>query len=300
MLDYKELVKARKREEKRARRRYKITRNKRKYKKWRIAGMVTIVILVISIGVYLSQNDKSQIQIKKSGDLVIQKQGEMVVKEEPKKEINSNHEDSAKTTIQLSEQQIQEEVSKQLEEMSIERQVAQLLITSPEALTGIGIAVQAGDTTKMRLKQYPIGGMTYTEKNFEVIEQITTMLENIQLYSNIPLFLIMNELGAERIENTNHSLYEVGINMQQVEDEIYMISENDSKPVKDSLTIVKLDGKSGSELLSNEADMIIIEDDFFTTYKNLVNEVSKDSELAGIIQGKVKKVMSYKLKQQIQ
>lgn len=83
-----------------------------------------------------------------------------------------------------------------LSAMSLSDMVYQMLFITPEALTGIGLAVAAGETTKNALAQYPVGGLIYFAGNFQDRAQTKQMLENTQAYAKIPLFLAVDEEGG--------------------------------------------------------------------------------------------------------
>ena len=56
--------------------------------------------------------------------------------------------------------------------------------------------VQAGETTKTALENYPVGGFIYFSQNIESREQLTEMIANVQSYSKIPLFISVDEEGG--------------------------------------------------------------------------------------------------------
>lgn len=84
-----------------------------------------------------------------------------------------------------------------LADMPIEDKVAGLFVVSPEAITGVGTAIQAGDSTKNALEENPVGGLIYADKNIKSDEQFLEMLTNTRSYSKYPLFLaVSKEAGA--------------------------------------------------------------------------------------------------------
>lgn len=89
-------------------------------------------------------------------------------------------------------------------EMSIEDKVAGLFMVTPEAITGVGKATQAGDGTQEALNQYAVGGLIYFGQNILDKEQITTMLSNTASMSNYPIFLAVDEEGGDvsRVANS--------------------------------------------------------------------------------------------------
>ncbi len=67
-----------------------------------------------------------------------------------------------------------------LRTMSLEEKVYQLFVVTPEALTGVGTATLAGDTTRAALTEKPVGGIVYFAKNLVNAEQAQAMLETTQ------------------------------------------------------------------------------------------------------------------------
>ena len=85
--------------------------------------------------------------------------------------------------------------------MSIEEKVAQLFVITPEALTGVGPVTEAGELTRERFLQYPVGGVIYFTENILSEEQLVRMLNTMQEYSyeqlNLPVFTCIDEEGGE-------------------------------------------------------------------------------------------------------
>lgn len=94
------------------------------------------------------------------------------------------------------EEKLDEIVNAAIDVMPLEDKVAGLFIVTPEAITGVGTAVKAGDGTKEALNANPVGGLIYFEKNIKSAEQITEMISNSVLYSRYPLFMAVDEEGG--------------------------------------------------------------------------------------------------------
>ena len=96
-------------------------------------------------------------------------------------------------------------------EMSIENKVAGLFMVTPEAITGVKTATQAGNGTQEALNQYAVGGLIYFGQNILDKEQITTMLSNTASMSNYPVFLAVDEEGGDvsRVANSKVEVEEV-------------------------------------------------------------------------------------------
>jgi len=94
------------------------------------------------------------------------------------------------------EQKLDNIVSEGISVMPLEDKVAGLFIVTPEAITGVGKVVQAGEGTQKALGQYAVGGLVYFGKNIESEEQVKEMLNNTQLYTKYPIFLAVDEEGG--------------------------------------------------------------------------------------------------------
>lgn len=81
--------------------------------------------------------------------------------------------------------------------MTTEEMIAGMFIVSPEAITGVGTAVQAGEGTKTAITQNPVGGLVYAPKNYNSPEQFTQMLADTRNFAKYPIFTIVQaECGA--------------------------------------------------------------------------------------------------------
>lgn len=81
-------------------------------------------------------------------------------------------------------------------EMSLENKVAGLFMVTPEALTGVDTVIQAGDTTKQKLSEYPVGGLIYFSKNIKSADQLKEMLDTTRNTMIYPVFLAVDEEGG--------------------------------------------------------------------------------------------------------
>ncbi|MCL2050874.1 MAG: beta-N-acetylhexosaminidase [Lachnospiraceae bacterium] len=88
-------------------------------------------------------------------------------------------------------------VDSQIALLSLEEKIAGLFIITPEALTGANNVTRAGETTREKLLEYPVGGLIYFRANIESARQITEMLENTRNMSKYPIFLALDEEGGE-------------------------------------------------------------------------------------------------------
>lgn len=105
------------------------------------------------------------------------------------------------------------QTDKILETMTIEEKINQMFIITPEALTGIGNVVAAGDATRTALSKHPVGGLIYFAQNFEDEVQIREMLLNTKKYGKeickVPLFIGIDEEGGTVARFGNSDTIEV-------------------------------------------------------------------------------------------
>ena len=87
-------------------------------------------------------------------------------------------------------------IQEYLAAMTTEEKVWQLFITTPEGLTGVTTATQAGETTRAALAERPVGGICYFAANLVDRTQTMAMLDNTQSYAKTPLFLGVDEEGG--------------------------------------------------------------------------------------------------------
>ncbi len=117
---------------------------------------------------------------------------------------------------------LDEKVAAKLASLTLEEKVAQMFIITPEALTGVETAVQAGSQTQACLEEYPVGGIIYMADNLIDTDQTVQMLENTMEYSQeatgLPIFLSVDEEGgtvAQVASNSAFGVTDVG-NMSEI------------------------------------------------------------------------------------
>ena len=84
--------------------------------------------------------------------------------------------------------------------LTLEQKVAQLFVVTPEAITGVDTATQAGSATQQALAAYPVGGLVYFQKNLLSADQTREMIANSQAFAQgacgLPLFVGVDEEGG--------------------------------------------------------------------------------------------------------
>ena len=83
-----------------------------------------------------------------------------------------------------------------MQDMSLHDKICQMLILSPEQLTGSARVTAADETMKQALQKLPAGGILYNTANFINKQQVREMLSETQRCSRIPLILTCDEEGG--------------------------------------------------------------------------------------------------------
>ena len=184
------------------------SRQKRRYRRLRnqllaYLALVVIIILILAAGYvgvkavirYVNNyNDKVNrvIEEAESGIITEQESQTFEIQEEHNSIVyNEGYNSPAE------DDPVENLVEKLLNDMTIEEMVAGMFIVSPEAITGVETAVQAGEGTRTALAENPVGGFVYAAKNFKSQEQFTKMLANAKAYSKYPLFrAVLAECGT--------------------------------------------------------------------------------------------------------
>ena len=82
------------------------------------------------------------------------------------------------------ESSVDSDVLAAIESMSVEEKAGALIMTTPEALTGVNAATQAGEGTKAALEKYPVGILIYDKDNWVDAEQFKTLISKTKdIYS---------------------------------------------------------------------------------------------------------------------
>ncbi len=88
-----------------------------------------------------------------------------------------------------------------LQDMTLEQKIYQMFFITPESITNVEAATQAGNTTKKALQANPVGGILYGEKNLEDAAQVKKLLEGTQSFLKegqfFPAFLAIDEEGGQ-------------------------------------------------------------------------------------------------------
>jgi len=91
---------------------------------------------------------------------------------------------------------VAEKITQITDQMTIYEKICQMLIVSPDAITGVSGTTVAGDVTRAALEKYPVGGFVHFSPNIISSDQITAFNEVVQEISQIPLLIAADEEGG--------------------------------------------------------------------------------------------------------
>lgn len=180
--------------------------------------IVYLVIFFVAVGIAgggiaVGRKAASFVKQKKQEAEAEKAEKEAAEQEEPEEEMVIDTPEPAEEEPEEEEDILGGLAESYYSEMSIENKVAGLFMVTPEAITGVRTATQAGNGTQEALNQYAVGGLIYFEHNILDKEQITTMLANTASMSNYPIFLAVDEEGGDvsRVANSK-------VEVEKVED----------------------------------------------------------------------------------
>lgn len=184
-------------------------RRKRRIRSQRRAYTVLVLLLIlIGVGIYYGVDFVSEQVMKYQAKVDHAMQAtsndvedgtEMFTEEMQSSETSSTEAIQEEQTVvpENAVDPLDELVDALLADMPIEDKIAGLFVVSPEAITGVGTVIQAGNSTKQALEENPVGGLIYRDKNIKSDEQFLEMLTNTRSFSKYPLFLaVSKEAGA--------------------------------------------------------------------------------------------------------
>lgn len=186
-------------------------KKKGKQSGFRILLLVLILILAAAAGVlvWMIRQDLGQKPDRQQA-AGTEEENEKTQKEEQEKE----SEDSQTETDR--------EVQSVLGQMTLDEKIDQLFMITPEQLTGVSTAVQAGETTREAIREHPVGGLIYFARNLQNPDQTRQMLSNTRDYaeeaSGLPVFLSVDEEGGQVTRIASNANFHVPVfdNMSQV------------------------------------------------------------------------------------
>lgn len=175
--------------------------------------------------------------------------------------------------------------------MPLEDRVAGLFLTTPEALTGVDVAVKAGESTKAALAELPIGGMVYAASNVQSPEQFSQMLMDTISRSKYQLFLILDDES----EILTEDLSTYGINMEfadQGEGTFRTVTLPSllGDRTEEGLVTAVISGEEETlgaaclEAWQNGADLLYVEEGVKAAYQGMLAGIQGNEELEAKVQ----------------
>jgi len=97
-----------------------------------------------------------------------------------------------------------------MESMTLHEKISQMIIATPESMTGVKPTYNAGDITQAAFEKYPVGGVVIFAPNVVSEQQLIDFTTGIQEYSSIPLFISADEEGGQVTRLKKLDIHEIG------------------------------------------------------------------------------------------
>ena len=174
-------------------------RNGRKYILGGIAAVVVIIAAAAVLWQFFGKSDSGKDkEASQNGAGQTVQSGE---KTDQADDAGEGEEKQSDETAGREDSSVEVKAGEILESMTLEEKVCQLFMITPEALTGVETATQAGQATQKAYDKYPVGGIIYFSKNLKNPDQTKSMLAKTQEYAQertcIPVFLSVDEEGGQ-------------------------------------------------------------------------------------------------------
>lgn len=263
---------------------------KRKRKKI-IITLLLFFTLLIAASVYLwidSRENKDTVDKDTGNELLVTLQSEQ----------EGNLDNFQVSTVK--EITIEEEMESYFNDMSLEEKLCQLIITTPEGLLEIGQLVQAEEATKRKIRQYPVGGILFSDINFETTVQANKLVNSFLVYSKYPIFTIMTDSAKTRIENTGVYLGDINVKMVYESGVLQIVDGQELKSVSEFKVKSNISPEDMKAGLFDKVDMLFVDSNFITVYQSLYSAVNNGDIPMEIIDEKVKLILEYKIINNIQ
>lgn len=172
------------------------------------------ILLAVAFLVFLTGCGSMEDEAEKEETEKVEEIGKEITLRYPWEEEEGDGEEENEYTKEPDENEKKDlEIKAIMEGMTLEEKVCQLFMVTPEQITGVDAAVQAGDMTREALQNYPVGGIVYFAQNIIDEQQLRTMIENTKSYSKYPLFVGVDEEGGSLVsriaENANFTVEKV-------------------------------------------------------------------------------------------
>lgn len=174
--------------------------------------VMVFVAAVVAGGVYVGRNIVGAVKEKR----LVEEEARLQEQLQAEQEAEAAHDvviDAPETIdIEPEVDYLGDVVESQISAMPLEDKVAGLFIVTPEAITGVTTAIQAGEGTQEALNEYAVGGMIYFSHNIVDEEQLKKMLSGTASMSRYPIFLAVDEEGGSvsRVAGSSIDVIQVG------------------------------------------------------------------------------------------
>lgn len=185
-----------------------------------------------------------------------------------------------------------EEEMAYIDGLSTEQKAAQLFVVTPESITGVASAIQAGNGTRTALSTYMVGGIAYDNRNVIDAEQFKTLINNtddmyVELYNqHVFMLAVGNEsiaqLTDDATEGTTVAGVYDGVKVAVLSPEFYVDGELSDGEIPDGTKVIVLPNVSVDEMTTDvpySMSSILINDTIRATgYNGVVVTGFMDSE----------------------
>lgn len=154
---------------------------------------VVLLVLVIVFGV-VKKFHMSGMETGDRQDIAVKQQEEQQESNEDTQADIENAVDADSEEAFVTEDiSLSAEAEEKLQTMSLEEKVAQLFLTTPESLTQMEQVNIAGAGTRNAINEYPVGGLIYSDINFQGREQVGNLMFNAEtlMHERIDLYLFL-------------------------------------------------------------------------------------------------------------
>lgn len=206
--------------------RREIRRRRKKRAQIIVYSIVLVLIILLGIGIFLGANQLMTYLCEKKAKPEEQQSTEEPTEAEISEPTEGESEEPETDALDAL-------VDSTISAMSLEDKVAGLFMVTPEAITGVGTAVQAGEGTKKALEEYPVGGLIYFGENIVDADQLKEMTANTIMYSKYPLFMGIDEEGGKvaRLGNSD-------IEVEKVDEAATIGASGDTAKTYDAMTSI--------------------------------------------------------------
>ncbi len=284
-------------------------RHRRRVRSTALCWLLLVVMIVMAvIGIIFAGHKISDLVAKKNAEKA---EAQRIEQQKAAEEQAALEEAEASAKEEAEEEEAPEEYTEEdllsdmieacIDEMSFEDKAAGLFLTTPEVLTGVGQAIQAGDSTAEALGLIPVGGMVYHSSNIENENQFATMLTDTIDKSKYPLFLVFNDTSD--LINAG-AITEYGVNMDFGGHAETAGEKIEAKALPegtgDGLSIAVIDGSAqdcADSMISawkSGCDMFYVIKDMDSAFKGFLKAVESDEELKAKVRDSLEKI--YRIK----